>query len=144
MAEKSKATRLRITSCVAVYTGKNQAGGEFTIHEIEACKETGETIEHKLNSFEDLPVGEVLDVNVTPHNSVEHGRSFTVSRRGRVSTTAQLKELREIVDSLVLRVSDLETRLRPQAERPPEAQPQQQAPPAQRSQSDVDRQFAVE
>lgn len=144
MAEKSKATRLRIVSCVAVYTGKNQAGGEFTIHDIEACKETGETIEHKLNSFEDLPVGEVLDVNVTPYTSAEHGRSFTVSRRGRVSTTAQLKELREMVDSLVLRVSDLEARLRPQ----PEPQPQQQAPttsPASvAAQSDVDRQFAVE
>lgn len=147
---KSKPTRLLITSCVAVYTGKNRRGDEYTIYEVKACKESGETIEEKLTSFEDLPV-ELLDVTVTPYDSAEHGRSYTLARQGRVSTSRQIKELRGIIDGLVERVVELERRMpappiRGESVQPAAApsQPAQEQPPPDQVQADLDRHFAVE
>lgn len=104
---KGRPTRLRITSCMAVYTGTNQRGDQYTIHEVEAVKGDGSPVNEKLRSFENLPL-EVLDLMVVPYRSQKHGLSYTLSRRSKPNTAARVKELEELVRDLLTRVEALE------------------------------------
>jgi hypothetical protein len=115
---KGRDMTLRILACRHVYHGKNTRGDEYDIYEIDAAKLDGSSINEKLRSFAILPVGQEIEVTVTPFNSERHGRSFTLQPKGSRAASAQgqINELREQVDmqramiaSLVKRVDVLET-----------------------------------
>ena len=112
---KSREMRLRIVACQQIYSGLNPKGHRYTIFGIEAAKVDGSPIRERLRSFEALPIGETIEVVVTPFESEAHGRSFTLHRRGSNNATAhvnelkaQVEELSALVESLVERVDRLE------------------------------------
>lgn len=109
MAQRSKPqqTRLRITGCSATYHGKHPNGHEYTIYDIEADKEDGTPVQEELRAFEELPIGEPLDLNVVKY---EDG-SFTLSRRGGSGNAAKIKSLEGLVGELVGRLQKVEQAL---------------------------------
>lgn len=115
-----KDMRLRILACRHVYRGKNARGDEYNIYEVDAAKLDGTPVNEKLRSFAPLPIGQDVDVTVTPFVSERHGRSFTLQQKGsrHASTQAQINELRETVeqqrvlcDTLRKRIELLELRV---------------------------------
>lgn len=105
---KGRPTRLRVTACTQVYTGKNNRGDDYTIYEVEATKGDGSPVTEKLNSFENLPL-EVLDLTVVPYRSQKHGLSYTLSRRSKPNNSKRITELEETLAALATRVEALET-----------------------------------
>ncbi|MFL5861104.1 MAG: hypothetical protein ACJ780_10025 [Solirubrobacteraceae bacterium] len=112
--------RLRIVACQQIYSGLNPNGHRYTIFSIEATKPDGSLINEKLRAFEALPVGQEMEVTVTPFESEIHGRSFTLHRKQSNNATGQVNELKAVVDELRERVGKLETQVAalaaPQAE----------------------------
>lgn len=100
--------RLRITGCSPVYHGTHDNGVEFTIYEVVAVGEDGRSIGAKLRSFEELPVGETLDVLVSKYESQKYGVSFTLSRKNKVGTRQLVEALTQRVEQLAARVAELE------------------------------------
>src|ERR1700683_1321956 len=94
---KSRDMRLKILSCRQAYQGRNKRGDEFTIYEIEASKPDGTPINEKLRAFSTLPIGQEVDVTVTPYNSEQYGKSFTLALKGSKSGnfSAAINELTE-------------------------------------------------
>lgn len=113
--DKPKPTpiRLKITGCSLVFTGTNVRGDEYKIYELAAEKENGELVTgQKLNSFEDLPTGEVLDLTVVPFSGTK-GVSYTIARKHKVGSLVMIRELQAQVDALTERVKVLERVLNP-------------------------------
>jgi hypothetical protein len=108
---KSRDMRLRIVACQQIYTGLNPKGHRYTIFDIEAAKADGSLINEKLRAFEALPVGEVIEVTVTPFESEIHGRSFTLHRKQSNNATARVNELKAMVDELAEQVQRLADRV---------------------------------
>lgn len=108
---KSKDMKLKIVACQQVYSGLNPKGHRYTIFDIEAAKPDGSLIKEKLRAFEALPIGETIDVTVTPFESEEYGRSFTLHRKGSNNATAHVNELRAEVDALTKRLDRVEKQL---------------------------------
>lgn len=118
----SKEMRLLIIDCKPVYHGINKKGDEYDIYEVRASKpETpGQPINEKLRTFTALPAGQVVEVTVTPFNSVEHGKSFTLYPKGNSGSSvnqqnenrSELVILRENMAKLAARVSTLENYIR--------------------------------
>ena len=120
----TKDMALKIVACQQVYSGLNPKGHRYTIFEIEAAKPDGTLINEKLRAFEALPIGETIEVTVTPFESETHGRSFTLHRKESNNATARVNELQHdvahlseavvdlssMVDSLNERVVELEAR----------------------------------
>lgn len=109
----SKDMRLKIMACRQVYTGRNPRGDEYTIYEIDAANMQGQKINQKLRSFEALPIGQDIDVTVTPFDSERHGRSYTLHVKGRKGggSQQQINDLREVVEELRRRNAALEERI---------------------------------
>jgi predicted RNase H-like nuclease (RuvC/YqgF family) len=103
--------RLRIVACQQVYSGVNPKGHRYTIFEIGAAKPDGTLINEKLRSFEALPIGQDVEVTVTPFDSEEHGRSFTLHRKVSNNATAQVNELKAQVSELAATVNRHEQRM---------------------------------
>lgn len=146
---KGQPVRLRIRSCTVGYQGVNKRGDDYTIYEIQAAREDGEVItDKKLRSFEELPVGDdLLDLTVVPFNSEKHGLSFTLSRKTKVSKTA---ELQAKVTELTGRLERVEGWIRKHhaeaggATAPSAAPPPQAQPAASGAQADLDARFGAE
>jgi predicted RNase H-like nuclease (RuvC/YqgF family) len=102
---------LKIVACQQIYSGLNPRGHRYTIFDIEASKPDGTLIQEKLRAFEALPIGETVDVTVTPFESEEHGRSFTLHRKGSNNATAHVNELKAVVEALQATVERLEKRV---------------------------------
>lgn len=103
--------KLRIVACRQIYSGLNPSGHRYTIFEIEAAKADGALINEKLRAFEALPIGETIDLTVTPFNSEQFGRSFTLHRRGSNNATARVNELAATVEALMERVDQMNERI---------------------------------
>ena len=90
---KSRDMRLRIVACQQIYSGLNPKGHRYTIFAVEATKPDGSLVNEKLRAFEALPVGEDMELTVTPFESEVHGRSFTLHLRvsGRSPRTRGLR-----------------------------------------------------
>ena len=139
MADKPKSTpmRLRITSCSAAVSGTSESGQDWTIFEIAAAKETGEIVDQKLRAFEELPIGEVLDLMVAPYK-LKDGMSYTLSRKNKPKSSGggssrKVEELTAFVGAIDERLKLVEGRLMgPPAAAAPAAVPQA-APAAQGS-----------
>jgi hypothetical protein len=86
-------TRLRITDCYVGYRGKHPNGHSYTIYDIEAERLNGDPVNAKLRSFEELPVGEELDLHVEQYDGGEHGISYTLSRKGGSGREQRIKDL---------------------------------------------------
>ena len=108
---KSRETSLRIVACQQVYSGLNPKGHRYTIFEIGATKPDGTPINEKLRSFEALPIGDTIEVVVTPFHSEIHGRSFTLHRRVSNNAIAHVNELKARVEELSALVESLSDRV---------------------------------
>jgi hypothetical protein len=133
--KKSTPMRLRITSCSSVYSGINTRGDDYTIYEVQAAKETGEVVDQKLRSFEELPVGEVLDLTVTPFKSEKHGLSYTLARKNKPAggSSRKVEELTAFVGAIDERLKLVEGRLMGPPAAPASAAVPQAAPAGQGS-----------
>jgi hypothetical protein len=144
---KSKDMRIKVTGCRHVYTGRNQRGDTYSIYEIDAERAAdGVKINQKLRAFTALPIGQVIEVTVTPFISDRHGKSFTLEPKGRSGgsstqrlneLTAEVEDLRNRVATLNQRVGALEGVLREKGL----LAPPQQAPPAQADQAGLAERF---
>ena len=103
----SRDMQLKIVACQQVYSGLNPKGHRYTIFEISAAKVDGTLINEKLRSFEALPVGETMEVTVTPFESERHGRSFTLHRKVSNNATGQVNDLKEVIATLEARITAL-------------------------------------
>lgn len=118
---KSKDMRLKITGCRHVYTGRNQKGDTYSIYEIDAERAAdGVKINQKLRAFDALPIGQIVEVTVTPFISDRHGKSFTLElkNRERGGSAKRLNEMEERLQEMERRssaqerrIAELETRL---------------------------------
>lgn len=112
---KSKDMRLKIIGCRHVYSGRNQRGDNYSIYEIDAERaQDGVRINQKLRAFTALPIGQTVDVTVTPFVSERHGKSFTLepkNRTGGGGGTQRVNELSEQVEELTRRVATMSKRL---------------------------------
>lgn len=100
--------QLKIVACQQVYSGLNPKGHRYTIFEINAMKADGTLVNEKLRAFEALPVGETLDLTVTPFESERHGRSFTLHRKVSNNATGQVNDVKAELAALAARVEKLE------------------------------------
>lgn len=76
-------TSIIVTECRQVHTGTGRNGKEYRIYEVQATRPDRTPIENmKLRSFQELPLGEVLEVNVEKFDSEQYGTSYTISRKG--------------------------------------------------------------
>lgn len=113
---KSKDMRLKIVGCRQVYSGRNQRGDSYTIFEIDAERAAdGVRINQKLRSFTALPIGQVVEVTVTPFKSTKHGKSFTLAPKNNKGagsgSTQRVNELAEQVEECMNRIANLTRRL---------------------------------
>lgn len=108
---KPQQTRLRITACSAVYHGEHANGQTYKVHEIEAEKLDGTPVGENLRSFESLPVGEEVDLNVVKFNHSTYGLSYTLSRRGGSTSAAKIKALEEQLRDMASRLAIVENAL---------------------------------
>lgn len=109
----SKDMTLKILACRQVYSGRNPRGDDFTIYEVDAANAQGAHINQKLRSFQPLPIGQQVEVTVTPFNSETHGKSYTLHMKGRSGSggTARLNEMAEELEELRNRVGTLTGRV---------------------------------
>lgn len=94
---------LKIVACRQVYSGHNQRGDSYTIYEVDAAKRDGTLVNEKLRSFTALPIGQEVEVTVTPFESEQWGRSYTLHPKGQARSqgaAASVNELREEVEAL--------------------------------------------
>lgn len=102
--------RLRIVGCRQIYSSMTN-GRRYTIFEIDAAKPDGQLVREKLRAFEALPIGEEIDVTVQAFDSEQHGRSYTIHRKGSNNATERVNELAPRVaelEAVVQRIEPLE------------------------------------
>lgn len=103
--------RLNILNCNAVHHGETN-GREWTLYEVVAVTESGEPVDFKLRSFEDLPLG-VGDYDVTPKD-YKGETQYTLKLAGQAPANPgarlgpKVDELREQLAALESRVAALE------------------------------------
>ncbi len=107
--------KLKVVGCRQVYNGRNKAGDEYAVYEIDAQRpQDGQLIEEKLRSFTALPIGQEGEFTVTPFDSEKHGRSYTLYPKGgsrKTSAIESVNELRVEVTELYERVRALTQRV---------------------------------
>lgn len=113
MASKNE-TIIKVVACRKVFTGRNGRGDMFSIYEIEAHDKQGSLITQQLRSFEALPMGEPIEVTVTPFDSAEYGKSYTVHPKNaqNPSNDAQYRAMATTVEQLKATVTTLGQSLR--------------------------------
>lgn len=72
--------KLTVTSCTQKATGTSQKGNAWTLYDVAALDESGEPIEAALKSFEECPLGELLEYEVERQDSTKYGVSFLIKR----------------------------------------------------------------
>jgi hypothetical protein len=105
---------LKIMACRHVYSGTNGEQQQYNIFEIDAAKPDGQIVNEKLRSFVTLPIGELIEVTVTPFESEKYGKSFTLYPKGQsraTGNTAAMNRMREELDVLQATVATLAQRV---------------------------------
>lgn len=104
---------VKILACRQVYTGRNPRGDQYTIYEVDAANQNGAVINEKLRSFEPMPIGQTVEVTVTPFDSEQYGRSYTLHLKSasRKNTPELLNELQAEVQALTQRLNQVEATL---------------------------------
>lgn len=116
MPEKTK-RHLKIVSCTVAHTGERN-GKPYTVYDIKATKPDGAPIPPtmKLRAFTELPVGEVVEVEVEAYNHPQYGTSYTLKpEKGQTGArvnqlTQRVEALESVVKGLAGRVVTLEAR----------------------------------
>lgn len=107
----SETRKVTVTS-TSVITSRD----DWTLYEVFAVAEDGEPIDLKLRAFDDLPIGELIEVEVEKRTDEKYGDSYTLKPLGgarKQNPGARLgpkvDELRERVDELEARIERLES-----------------------------------
>lgn len=112
MTEEKVLRKLKITSRKEITSGTSEKDGKsftWTLYEVEATDEAGSKVEQKLKTFADLPMNELVELEVERQEHETHGVSYMLKKpRQNVS--------REEFNELVSRVEKLES--------PPEKAPE--------------------
>lgn len=105
-------TRKVTVTSTSVITAKD----DWTLYEVFAVNEDGDPIDLKLRAFDDLPIGEQIEVEVEKRTDPKYGDSYTLKPVGgarKQNPGARLgpkvDELRERVDELEARIERLES-----------------------------------
>jgi hypothetical protein len=120
--DDKKVTRLKIETCTVGYSGvtKNERKEPFTIYEITAHRMDGSKVQETLRSFEDLPLGEPVELTVTPFPSEKYGMSYTLALKNKVGNTQRLNDLQAQVQDLSERLQRVEAGMAGRAEPMPQ------------------------
>lgn len=120
MPETPATRKLKIVSCSPVHTGEKN-GKPYTVYEIKATTPDGAPIppDMKLRSFTELPLGEVVEVEVKKFEGT-HGISYTLQPK-KGQTGARVNELTQRVEALEQVIKGLADRLTAVEQRPPVA-----------------------
>jgi hypothetical protein len=92
--------KLTVVGLRDVYHGTNKKGNAYTIYEVDALGEDGQPIDLPLRTFEKLPEGKLIEVEVEPYDGGKE-RTYTLKAKGGSSGSRlgpKLDELRERVD----------------------------------------------
>lgn len=133
-------TKIIVTDQKQIHQGRNRNGGEYTIFQVIAQKESGEPISQDMNlrSFDQLPKNQVIEVEVEEYNSEQYGTSYTVSQKGKRRGSGLAKKVDEMMAALkrlnarleaVERAVGVAGTQQPASTQPPPAAPQQGPPP---------------
>lgn len=92
------------------FQGRSKStGNEFTIYNVTALGEDGLPIELRLRTFDkDLPLNELIEVEVEKRDDARHGTTYTVGIPGKRNQEPRRNGLAGSVDELRGRVEALE------------------------------------
>lgn len=83
MADSGVTRRLTVTACSPMYTGHNKKGKPYTIFEVFAVDDAGQTVEAKLRSFDPLEINKLVEYEIERREDPRHGTSYTLKKPGR-------------------------------------------------------------
>lgn len=87
-----------------VRDGRTRTGSTYSLWQVRATTEGGREIEQNLRTFDDLPLHQVIEVDIEPFQHETWGQAYTVKLPG----TAQRPDLQKQVQGLAERVARLE------------------------------------
>lgn len=133
MSEKKHVTQIIVTEQKVIHTGTNKNGGEYKIRQLIATNRNGQLIDLNLRSFDELPLRQLITVEVEKFKSERFGDSFTVTLEGKKKGSGLGKKVSELEG----RVARLELQLKQLAaaqrgttsQGPPSQQPGAPPPP---------------
>lgn len=83
MADSGATRRLTVTACSPIHTGTGKSGKPYTIYEVFAVDEAGQTVEAKLRSFDPLELNKLVEYDIERREDNRHGTSYTLKRPGK-------------------------------------------------------------
>lgn len=98
-----------VTRCDLKRSGKRDDGQEWQLFTVVATTPQGEAIGAKLVAFEELPLGEPIQVTVKEKNDPQWGISYTLAKV-KPSPSRRCDDLEKAVRDLYIRVGQLEGR----------------------------------
>jgi hypothetical protein len=100
------ATRTLIVTALEELTSGERDGRAWTLFAVTATTPDGQPIAEPLRTFERLPTGEPVEVEVKPRED-ERGTTYTIRRkRSRGPTTAQLRDELAALERRVRRLEE--------------------------------------
>lgn len=106
-SEKKHVTQIVVTEQKVIHEGTNRNGGKYTIRQLIATNRNGQLIDLNLRSFDELPLKQLITVEVEKFKSDRFGDSYTVTLEGKKKGAGLGKK----VNDLEARVKTLESQL---------------------------------
>lgn len=102
--DKSRETQIIVKQCNPIKSGDGRDGSRWTMYQLVATKPDGTPIPQNLRTFDEVPVNEVVDVNVTPFVSETYGTSYTVKLKEPSESQRELEALKRRVEAIELKL----------------------------------------
>jgi hypothetical protein len=101
--------RLMIVSTEPLRSGTGRRGGKWTLSKVRATTPDGAQITEQLVTFESLPVGAVVELEVKRRHDERFGDSFTLSKpRSGGGMRGRVEALERALEGVELRLAALE------------------------------------
>lgn len=103
--------KLKVTKLTIIKEGTTQKDGKtfnWKLQEVEATKEDGSPIEGKLKTFAELPLNELIEVEVEKQDHPDYGISFMLKKKSNNISRDELVELVKRIDDIEEAIKALE------------------------------------
>lgn len=128
-------TEIVVREVNQIHQGRNAAGREWKIFQLIATNRDGQLIDLNLRSFSELPLNQLIKVDVEKYDSDRFGQSYTVSLHGKSKGGGlgkKVDELRARVDAQDEKIKKLEGAIAALRQQPSGTEPQAASVPTQR------------
>jgi hypothetical protein len=100
-ASKVSTRHIIVKETREIHSGRNKLGEAFTLNQVIATKVDGTPIEENLRTFDDLPLNEVVVVEVTPFVLEGSGiTSYTLKKKAPSKTDKAMDDLKARVQRI--------------------------------------------